>query len=480
MLFNSLEFLIFFPVVFVLYWFAFNKNLKAQNIFLLVCSYFFYGWWDWRFLFLLLFSTLIDYSFGLLIFNNTGRKKTWYLWLSIANNLIFLGFFKYYNFFAVSTASLLYHLGVHIHPRLLSIALPIGISFYTFHGMSYVFDIYREKTKPTKNFVDYAVFVCFFPLLVAGPIERATHLLPQVQVKRFFNLNQAVAGLRLILWGFFKKCVIADSSAPLVNNIFDNHQNMSGLALFTGAIFFAFQIYGDFSGYSDIAIGTAKLLGFELIINFNFPYYCKSVSDFWRRWHISLYSWFMDYLFTPLSTSLRDWGKAAIYFSMIVTFMLSGLWHGAAWKFILFGILQGAAISYEIYTQKSRKKLAKEMPPWLFSFFARGMTLTFLLLTFILFRAADARTAGHYIVEMFTNPVYKRSDNGLLLPYSFLPLLFIALWLIEWINRESNNIAPFFEKIRGAMARYSVYLVIFVLIIVLGTFEKTAFIYFQF
>jgi alginate O-acetyltransferase complex protein AlgI len=480
MLFNSLEFFIFFPVVFVLYWFLFNKNLKVQNIFLLVCSYFFYGWWDWRFLFLLLFSTLIDYGFGLLIYNNKGKKQSLYLWLSVANNLVFLGFFKYYNFFAESTASLLHHMGVTIHPYLLNIALPIGISFYTFHGMSYVFDIYRQKTTPTKNFVDYAVFVCFFPLLVAGPIERATHLLPQVQVKRFFNLGQAISGLRLILWGFFKKTVIADSSAPLVNTIFESHHTMSGFALLTGAVFFAFQIYGDFSGYSDIAIGTAKLLGFELIINFNFPYYCKSVSDFWRRWHISLYSWFMDYLFTPLSTWLRDWGKTAIYFSMIVTFMLSGLWHGAAWKFILFGLLQGLAISYEIYTQKGRKKLAKKMHPLLFNFFARGMTLTFLLLTFILFRASTARVAGQYIREMFTNPFYKRSDNGLLIQYSFLPFIFILLYVIEWINKDANNIAPFFGKIQHAFTRYSFYLLIFVLIIVLGTFEKTAFIYFQF
>ena len=480
MLFNSFEFFIFFPIVFILYWFAFNKNLKAQNIFILLSSYFFYGWWDWRFVFLLLFSTIIDYGFGLLIYKKTGRQKSLFLWLSIANNLLFLGFFKYYNFFAGSAADLLHLFGMEAHPYVLNIVLPIGISFYTFHGMSYVFDIYRDKTKPVESFVNYAMFVSFFPLLVAGPIERATHLLPQVQVKRFFSYPRAVAGLRLILWGFFKKSVIADSSATLVNIIFTDHQHMSGLALFAGALFFAFQIYGDFSGYSDIAIGTAKLLGFELIINFNFPFYSKSVSEFWRRWHISLYMWFMDYVYTPMTVSLRDWGKRAVFFSMILTFMLSGLWHGAAWKFILFGFLQGIAISYEILTQKRRKKMMKTMPLWIYNIFARFLTLGFLLLTFILFRAANARDAFKYIGEMFTRPFYQHSDNGLFIQYLFLPVLFVLLYIVEWMNRDANNIAPLFGKVRNAYLRYTVYLVIFVLIVVLGTFEKTAFIYFQF
>lgn len=480
MLFNSLEFLLFFPIVFILYWFVFNKSLKFQNVLLLAASYFFYAWWDWRFLFLLLFSTIIDYSFGILIHKHTGRKKSLFLWLAVANNLLFLGFFKYYNFFVESATSLLHHAGFQVHPYFLNIALPIGISFYTFHGMSYVFDIYREKAKPVINFVNYALFVCFFPLLVAGPIERATHLLPQVQVKRFFKYPQAVAGLRLILWGFFKKSVIADSSASLVNTIFNGHQGMTGFALIAGVVFFAFQIYGDFSGYSDIAIGTAKLLGFELIINFNFPFYSKSVSEFWRRWHISLYSWFMDYVYTPMTIALRDWGKPAVFFSMICTFMLSGLWHGAAGKFIFFGFLQGMAISYEILTAKGRKKLMKKTPPWLYNFFARLLTFTFLLLTFVLFRAATAREAFRYIGEMFTHPFYRHSDINLFIQYAFLPLLFLFLLMVEWINRESNSIVPFFGKMRNKFVRYSFYLTVFVIIVLLGTFEKTAFIYFKF
>ncbi len=303
MLFNSFEFFVFLPVVFILYWFVCNKNLGLQNALVLIASYFFYGWWSWKFLLLLILSTLLDYAYGFMVASADRRKAKLFLWLSIVNNLGILAVFKYYNFFAKEFSQLFNSLGWHTNPVLLNIALPIGISFYTFHGMSYVFDIYRGKQQPVRNYVDYAVFVSFFPLLVAGPIERAGHLLPQVQQKRVFNYSQAVAGCRLILWGMFKKVLIADNLAGTVDEIFKNPREYGAVSLILGAVAFSFQIYCDFSGYSDIALGTAKLFGFELLSNFRFPYFSRDIAEFWRRWHISLSSWFRDYLYIPLGGS---------------------------------------------------------------------------------------------------------------------------------------------------------------------------------
>jgi alginate O-acetyltransferase complex protein AlgI len=480
MLFNSIEFLLFFTILFFLYWFVFDKNLKIQNLFLLFCSYFFYSRWDWRFLFLLLASTIIGYLLGMLIANAKREMKRPLLWVGISLNLLILVFFKYYNFFTGSAISLLHHVGVEVHPYFLSIALPVGLSFYTFHGMSYILDVYNEDTRPVKSFVDYAVFVGFFPLLVAGPIERATHLLPQVSLRRQFSYSQAVAGLRLILWGFFKKIVIADSAAPLVNAIFNSYHTMSVLSLFMGVVFFAFQIYGDFSGYSDIARGVSKLMGFELIINFNFPFYSKSISEFWRRWHISLNTWFVDYVYMPITWSARHWGQAAVYFAIFVSFFLSGLWHGAAWNYILFGLLHGFAIIFENITRNIKLTLAKKTPPALYHFFCRLFTIFYLLFTYVFFRSKSAGDAIKYIQELFRRPLYFRSDLALFSSYIYLPFMFLLLLTVEWINRDADNIAPFFGKIKNASLRYSFYLLILMFIFLLGTFENTTFIYFQF
>ena len=304
MLFNTISFALFLPIVFILYWFVTNKNLKLQNILLLVSSYFFYACWDWRFLFLLIFSTLLDYFTGIKMSDATSKsqKKFWFL-LSIIINLGFLGIFKYYNFFIDSFQDLISNFGFQINPYTLNIILPVGISFYTFHGLSYVIDIYKDRIKAEKNFVDYSVFVSFFPLLVAGPIERATHLLPQIQKARIFNYADAVNGLKQILWGLFKKIVIADQCARYANEIFNNSADQSGSNLVLGALFFTFQIYGDFSGYSDIALGTARLFGIDLLRNFAFPYFSRDIAEFWRRWHISLSTWFRDYLYIPLGGS---------------------------------------------------------------------------------------------------------------------------------------------------------------------------------
>ena len=338
MLFNSVEFLLFLPIVFVLYWFVFDKKLKHQNLLILVSSYVFYGWWDYRFLSLILLSTIVDYFIGLGISNQASLKnKRILLWCSVLFNLGVLGFFKYYNFFIDSWIDLFSSVGYDIKSVwTLNIILPVGISFYTFQTMSYTIDIYKGKLKPTKDFISFASFVSFFPQLVAGPIERASNLLPQILKKREFKYEQGVQGLRLILWGMFKKVVVADSLAPVVNDIFGNYQELGGGTLWLGAIYFAFQIYCDFSGYSDIAIGTSKLFGFELMSNFKFPYFSRNIGEFWRRWHISLSTWFRDYLYIPLGGSKG--GKLKSLRNIFVIFLVSGFWHGANWTFIFWGL----------------------------------------------------------------------------------------------------------------------------------------------
>ena len=338
MFFNSIDFAIFLPIVFFLYWFVVNKNLKLQNFLIVVASYLFYGWWDWRFLSLIVFSTLIDYSVGVRLSKeeNISKRKI-LLWISIIVNLGFLGFFKYYNFFLDNFITAFSFFGTSINVQGLNIILPVGISFYTFQTLSYTIDVYKRKLEPTKDFIAFASFVSFFPQLVAGPIERATNLLPQFYKKRNFEYDKAVDGLRQILWGLFKKMVVADNSAKIANEIFNNSADYSGSTLVLGAIFFTFQIYGDFSGYSDIAIGTSRLFGFNLKQNFAFPYFSRDIAEFWRRWHISLSTWFRDYLYIPLGGSRGGtWMKVRNTF---IIFIVSGFWHGANWTFIVWGVL---------------------------------------------------------------------------------------------------------------------------------------------
>ena len=470
MLFNSFEFVFFLIGVYFLYWYVFNKNLNIQNIFLLLCSYFFYACWDWRFVFLLFLSTFIDYGFGLLIYNSKKRKRL-FLWLSIVNNLAILGFFKYYNFFALNAKSVLFFAGVHFDPWLLNIVLPVGISFYTFHGMSYVFDIYNNRTTPTRNFVEYAVFVCFFPLLVSGPIERATHLLPQVQLKRKFSYQQSLEGFRLILWGYFLKVVIADSLSVFVSNIFKNYTSYTGSTLVLGVIYFAIQVYGDFCGYTNIAIGVAKLFGFELLSNFNYPYFSTNLGDFWRRWHISLSSWLNDYLYVPLSVSWRNYGKAAIAGSIIVTFLVSGFWHGAAWKFIAWGGLHGIGLSYEALTRKTRKKLFKKLPQVIGSLTGWLFTFCYVCFTYIFFRAADLSTAVDYVHHIGSGILKPVSSGRLGIIYVVIPLL------IDWQQRRSErNVLSFSNK----FIRRGLYIVLGITVLIYSANDEAAFIYFQF
>jgi D-alanyl-lipoteichoic acid acyltransferase DltB (MBOAT superfamily) len=475
MLFNSIEFLVFLPIVFALYWFVFNKSLRWQNLLVLVASYFFYGWWSWKFMLLLALSTLLDYMYGIYVASPNKNKAKLFLWLSIINNLGILGVFKYYNFFAKQFQHGFELLGLHTNPVLLQVALPIGISFYTFHGMSYVFDIYRGKQKPVLNFVDYAVFVSFFPLLVAGPIERANHLLPQVQVKRQFNYTQAVEGCRLILWGIFKKVVIADSLASIVDEIFNNYHNHNALTLILGAVGFSFQIYGDFSGYSDIALGVAKLFGFELLSNFKFPYFSRDIAEFWRRWHISLSSWFRDYLYIPLGGSKQGKWRAVI--NTFIIFLVSGFWHGASWNFIVWGGIHACGFLPLLLLKRNRKYVGDVVAqdaklPNFKELMQMISTFSFVTFAWIFFRAHSIGDAIEYIKSIFSN--FKHMGEFLF--FKRVIFLIIILLIFDWYFRRDER------KIKtpvNIIIRYVVY-IIFSILIFLNIGKENSFIYFQF
>jgi len=409
MLFNSIEFAIFFLIVFILYWFVFGKKYKVQNILLLISSYYFYGCWNWHFLALLIFSTGLDYFTGLMMADapNKQKKQIWF-WLSVCVNIGFLGVFKYYNFFIDSFADLLSAFGLKANFATLQVILPVGISFYTFHGLSYVVDIYNDRIKPERNFIHYSVFVCFFPLLVAGPIERATHLLPQIIRKREFDYNKAVDGLRQILWGLFKKIVIADNCASVVNTIFANYHAQSASNLLLGAVLFTFQIYGDFSGYSDIALGAARLLGFELLRNFGFPYFSRDIAEFWRRWHISLTTWFRDYLYIPLGGSRGS--KWLSVRNTFIIFLVSGFWHGANWTFLFWGAFHAALFLPLLIFGRNRLHTntvaeGKSLPSIKELI---QMLITFALVVFgwIFFRAASLSDAFGYIRSLFSRTLF--------------------------------------------------------------------------
>ena len=478
MLFNSLSFALFLPIVFILYWFVARKKLKYQNLLLLISSYFFYACWDWRFMFLLIFSTVLDYYTGLKMSESKTIqiRKRWF-WLSIIVNLGFLGVFKYYNFFAISFSELISNFGWQVNPWTLKVILPVGISFYTFHGLSYVIDIYKDRIKAEKNFIDYSLFVSFFPLLVAGPIERATHLLPQIKQKRVFNSDKAIDGLHQIIWGLFKKMVIADSCAQYTNEIFGHYQNMNSISMFLGAFYFAFQIYGDFSGYSDIALGTAKLFGIDLLRNFNFPYFSRDIAEFWRRWHISLSSWFRDYLYIPLGGSKG--GMAMKIRNTFLIFIVSGFWHGANWTFIIWGALNACYFLPLLLVNKNREHMeivAKgKILPSLQEFLSMSFTFLLVLISWIFFRADTVTIAVQYIRNLFRFDFH----NGI----QYLPierytpeLLLLILFFIflEWISREREH--PFFGKLLSLKL-----IAIITCIITLGVYSKiTDFIYFQF
>jgi D-alanyl-lipoteichoic acid acyltransferase DltB (MBOAT superfamily) len=464
-----------------------NRSYKLQNILLLVSSYFFYACWDWRFLFLLIFSTVLDYYTGLRMSDaqNQKSKKFWF-WLSISVNLGFLGVFKYYNFFITSFTDAISNFGFQINPWTLKVILPVGISFYTFHGLSYVIDIYKERIKAEKDIVDYSVFVSFFPLLVAGPIERATHLLPQIQKKRKFDYARAVDGLRQILWGLFKKVVIADQCAEYANLIFNNSNEYSASTLVLGAVLFSFQIYGDFSGYSDIALGTARLFGIDLLRNFAFPYFSRDIAEFWRRWHISLSTWFRDYLYIPLGGSKGGtWVKVRNTF---VIFLISGFWHGANWTFIMWGFLNALYIMPSIIFNTNRINLdivaqGKTFPS-IKELLSIILTFSLTVFAWIFFRSNSLFEAINYINRICLGIMYKSSyieTIHLIFDESgFGVLLFIVFFLIiEWIGREQQFAIAKIGLKWPKVIRLSFYFII-VLCILFFAGSEEQFIYFQF
>lgn len=483
MLFNSLDFAVFLPCVFLLYWFVFRSDLKRQNLFLIGASYFFYAWWDWRFLGLIALSTIVDYLVAKSIAKSEDVKRRKHLlWISLFVNLSILGFFKYFNFFIDNFAEVFTLFGTEINSWTLNIVLPVGISFYTFQTLSYTIDVYRKKIKATDDIVAFAAFVCFFPQLVAGPIERASHLLPQFEKSREFEYVKAVDGLRQILWGLFKKMVIADNCGDYANLIFSNSQDYNGITLFLGAVFFAFQIYGDFSGYSDIAIGTSRLFGFDLRQNFAFPYFSRNIAEFWRRWHISLSTWFRDYLYIPLGGSR---GSTLINVrNVFVIFIVSGFWHGANWTFIFWGALNALLFVPLLIGAKNRVYLDVVANDRSLPSLSEALKIlsTFLLvvLGWIFFRSASIGQAFEILNEIFSFSFLALPDfEGRAGAVATLGLLVFFI-LIEWMGRHNLFALEKLLLRKSRLKRWSLYIFLVFLIGMFAKTNETPFIYFQF
>jgi D-alanyl-lipoteichoic acid acyltransferase DltB (MBOAT superfamily) len=477
MLFNSWVFALFLPIVFVLYWFVTSRSLRLQNFLVLLVSYVFYGWWDYRFLSLLFFNSMMDYVIALQIEkhekSSPSRKRL--LGLSLFLNLGMLGFFKYFNFFAQSWVDAWGLMGVAMDPVLVNVILPVGISFYTFQTLSYTIDVYRGDLKATKDPIAFLAFVSFFPQLVAGPIERATNLLPQFQRKRSFDADLAIEGLGQMLWGLFKKIVVADNCAVLVNEIFGSHETQPGSVLALGALLFAFQIYGDFSGYSDIAIGCGKLFGVSLMTNFKYPYFSRDIAEFWRRWHISLSTWFRDYLYIPLGGS-RGGPRMRLRNTMII-FIVSGFWHGANWTFIMWGALNAIYFLPLLLSNRNRANLdtvaeGRYLPT---PREALQVLSTFALtcLAWIFFRSTSLGQAFEYIAGIFTHPW--ASVAAYVKPLPFI----LAMLAVEWVQRREEH--PLRLGNSPALVRLG-FSISLILLMILFAYTDTAldFIYFQF
>lgn len=475
MVFNSFEYLFFLPIAFLLYWILFKKKLQHQNFLLLVLSYVFYAWWDWRFLSLILLSSFVDYYCGRFIYKseNNKTKKSW-LWLSIFVNLGLLGVFKYFNFFSESFKDLFQSIGYEMNALTLDVVLPVGISFYTFQTMSYTIDVYKGQMKPTSNMLQFFSFVSFFPQLVAGPIERARNLLPQFSEPRKFKYNFVADGMRQILWGLFKKVVVADNCAVVVNEIFGNYENLNPATLAVGVIFFAFQIYGDFSGYSDIAIGTARLFGFNLMQNFASPYFSRDIAEFWRRWHISLSTWFRDYLYIPLGGSRG--GKKMIVKNIFIIFVVSGFWHGANWTFVIWGALNALYITPLILLKKNRKNVDSAVTGKFFHSFKDFLSISFTFfltcIAWIFFRSVDVGSAFGYLARLFSFQSWDIPSTDLK-PFAYIFILLI----VEWVQR--NKLHGLSIALSPLLVRWFIYLLIILIIILFGA-SSDSFIYFQF
>lgn len=482
MIFNSLEYFLFLIAVYFLYWFLLQKRVKWQNVLLLVASYFFYGCWDWRFLSLILLSTVVDYFVGIKIDSSSKQtqRKLW-LWVSVIFNVGLLGYFKYFNFFVDSWVNMFSFLGYNIKSTwTLKVILPVGISFYTFQTMSYSFDIYYKKLKPTTNFLSFAAFVSFFPQLVAGPIERASNLLSQITNKRSFNYEQSVSGLKLILWGLFKKVVIADALGPIVDDIFLNYGTYPSSTLILGAIFFSFQIYGDFSGYSDIAIGTAKLFGIELMSNFKFPYFSRNIAEFWQRWHISLSSWFQAYIYIPLGGSRGS--KIKTIRNVFIIFLISGFWHGANWTFVFWGLIHALIFMPILLVGQNTKYkntviAAQSKLPSLREIMSVLGVFVVVSLSWVVFRSETIIDAFNYLGGILKGSYlpYLHPNGYRMMDYYILIVAFVCY---EYIIRNDER-SPF--NFTNKYLRFAIYaLVILIMMLFYDSGIDRSFIYFQF
>ncbi|MBN1646307.1 MBOAT family protein [Candidatus Woesearchaeota archaeon] len=481
MLFNSIQFLIFFPIVVLVY---FLLPHRFRWILLLISSYYFYMSWKAEYIILIIISTLVDYTAGLQIHKSKSHsRKKYFLLLSILTNLGLLFAFKYFNFFSDSLRALLSSLSIQLNPMTLKVLLPVGISFYTFQTLSYTIDVYRGKIKPEKHLGIFAVYVSFFPQLVAGPIERAKNLLPQFYKKYYFDYKRTTDGIKLMLWGFFKKVVIADRLAYFVNLAYSNPGDYTGLTLLLATVFFAFQIYCDFSGYSDIAIGAAQIMGYSLMDNFKRPYFSKSISEFWKRWHISLSTWFRDYLYIPIGgnrVSIPRW-----YLNLLIVFVVSGLWHGANWTFVVWGGLHGFYMLYEVATQKLRDRIARGLRLDKVVWLRQGlqMLVVFILVNigWIFFRANSLSDAIHILQVIFTETSFNFTELNLFISAGELLLCIALIGFMEFVHviQEHRSIRHFMSD-KPLLLRWSVYALLIMMILLLGVFNQTEFIYFQF
>ena len=476
MLFNSFEFLIFFPIVFLLYWFV-CRGRTGQNYLIVLASYIFYGWWDCRFLLLIAFTTLCCYTSGRLIERFDGHRSTlrWINGINIGINLGILGIFKYYNFFVDSLDRLISAFGFHIDWVTIHVILPVGISFYTFQALSYSIDVYKKKIAASHDIVEFFAYISFFPQLVAGPIERATNLLPQFQKSRHFDYATAVDGCRQMLWGFFKKVVVADSCAAIVNGYWGKYEELSGGVVLIVAILFSFQIYGDFSGYSDIAIGCARLFGIHLMRNFDYPYFSCSIPEFWRRWHISLTTWFRDYIYIPLGGSRCSQWK--IIRNVFIVWAVSGLWHGAKWTFVCWGLYHAVLlVAYRLLNGKDKVNKSQSVDMSFQWKNVLSMLTTYLLVLggWIIFRAGTMSQAVSYVRSIFTNPWNGDFVGGEALMFC------MVLLIVEWKQRDQNYALSFIGR-QNVIIRWFTYSLLYLVIAYFFlTNDKSDFIYFQF
>ncbi|MEI6047787.1 MAG: MBOAT family O-acyltransferase [Bacteroidota bacterium] len=490
MIFNSVEFAVFLLIVFFLYWFIANRNLKAQNVLLLFASYFFYGWWDWRFLFLLLFLSLTNYCIGIGIEKNkSNRKRKIWLITGLIINIGTLGVFKYYNFFIDSFIDLVSLIGYDLPRYTTKIILPLGISFYVFLSLSYIIDIFKKNLTANKNIDEVLLSLGFFPIILAGPIQRPSLLLPQITRKREFNYEQAADGLRQILWGLFMKVVIADNFAYYVDDIFSNYLNYSGSTLLIGALFYSIQIYADFSGYSDMAIGVAKLLGFTLMRNFKYPYLSRDITEFWKRWHISLTTWFRDYIFLPVSFSI-SWkiSKERVFFirtdlfiyivASTITWFMTGLWHGANYTFIIWGMIHGFFLILYKWQRKPRKTVLKKLGinnnNIIIIAFETVITFGIIMIAWIFFRSDNLNQAYSYISGVFSSSLFS-------LPQVFsvkMAVMIAFLIFVEWLQQNKEH-ALQIENVKYSVVRWGIYLGLIMVILLYGGIQQE-FIYFQF